>query len=86
MKLFNIFKKNDKQLTLEEKWNIDIEFYKNHPDYKVKTSECQCYRCVYKNVNNGLHCDKIGKISKDILFDEVNCKYRLTDKQVYNSK
>lgn len=78
MSIFNIFNKNkkdNKQLTLEEKWNIDSESYKN-PNYKPQTGETQCYNCVYMNKSNIFKCPKVGDVSKEILKGEKKCEYR----------
>ena len=80
MSIFSIFnnnnkKDNNKQLTLEEKWNIDSESY-NNPDYKAQTGQTQCYNCIYMNKSNIFKCPKVGDVSKEILKGEVKCDYR----------
>lgn len=74
MSIFSIFNKNkkdNKQLTLEEKWDIDSESY-NNPNYKPQTGETQCYNCVYMNKSNIFKCPKVGDVSKEILKGEKN--------------
>lgn len=76
MSFFGLLRKSkSKNLTLEEKWNLDIESYKN-PNYQAKIGEKQCYKCVYKRIENGLHCEKFGEIPKDILFNSRQCELR----------
>lgn len=78
MSIFSIFNKNkkdNKQLTLEEKWDIDSESY-NNPNYKPQTGETQCYNCIYMNKSNIFKCPKVGDVSKEILKGEKKCEYR----------
>ena len=64
-----------RQLSILEKWEIDCESYKD-PNYKVKTWEIQCYKCKYKKIEKGLHCEKLSKIPTDILLDKKSCEFR----------
>lgn len=86
MSIFSIFsnnkKDNNKQLTLEEKWNIDSESY-NNPNYKAQTGETQCYNCIYMNKSNIFKCSKVGDVSKEILKGEVKCDYREEKKSIF---
>lgn len=81
--MFNIFKKkksdNEKrQLTIQEKWEIDSKSYSN-PDIKIKTGESQCYNCSYRIKGNSLKCELFENIDKNILFGKTRCDY-------YNAK
>ena len=81
-KLFNKNKKteNNKQLTIHEKWQIDCESYQN-PNFKVKTGECQCYKCLNRIKGNTLKCSKFDIVPKEILFNKKECELRVERKE-----
>ena len=62
-----------KQLTLAEKWELDIKAYKQGP--KVKTSSPQCEKCKYFIKGNALHCEvyKDERKPKYVMFCRKEC-------------
>ncbi len=77
--MFNIFKKKNNQnkknqLTLDEKWAIDAETYKN-PNIKIKTGESQCYNCIHRIKGTTLKCEIFEGINKEIISGKNRCKY-----------
>lgn len=85
-KIFNKNKKdeNSKQLTLHEKWELDAKAYDN-PNYKVKTGEIQCYKCVNRIKVNNLKCSNYENIPKEILLDQKKCEDCIEIKEDSNS-
>lgn len=81
MSIFSMFgsKKNgnkkNEQLTIEEKWKIDCESYKNE-NYKADIKEGQCYRCANRIKGNVLKCSKFDVIPKEIMYGKKKCKSR----------
>jgi ADP-ribosylglycohydrolase len=65
--------KKNKQLTLIEKWELDIESYKQGA--KIKTSVPQCEKCKYHIKGDALHCEifKDERIPKHVMFPEKEC-------------
>lgn len=65
--------KNNKQLTLIEKWELDIESYKQGG--KVKVSIPQCEKCNYYIKGNALHCEIYNseRMPKYVMFPEKEC-------------
>lgn len=73
-------KKEDKnrQLTIHEKWAMDIDSYKNE-NYKAKIKEGPCCKCVYRVKGNALKCSKFDSIPKEIIFNQKKCESRIED-------
>lgn len=63
----------NKQLTLVEKWELDIKSYKRGA--KVETSVPQCEKCKYRVKGDALHCEvfRNEKIPKYVMFPEKEC-------------
>ncbi len=81
--LSRMFKKDkkEKNLTLQEKWELDLKASQD-PNYKVKTGEIQCYKCLNRIKTNTLKCSKYDIIPKEIIQDKIECKYRFVEKEV----
>lgn len=76
MSIFSIFgSKKNKELTIEEKWKIDCESYKNE-NYKANIKTGQCYRCAYRIKGDVLKCSKFGIIPNEIMSGKKKCKSR----------
>ncbi len=63
----------NKQLTLIEKWELDIESYKKGA--KIKVSTPQCKKCKYHIKGDALHCEvyKNERMPKYVRFPEKEC-------------
>lgn len=63
----------NKQLTLIEKWELDIESYKQGA--KIKVSTPQCKKCKYHIKGDALHCEvyKNEKMPKYVRFPQKEC-------------
>lgn len=64
---------DDKQLTLEEKWKLDIDSYKKSGGMRVTTPQCR--KCKYWIKTDALHCDQYQKSIKpsSVLHAEKEC-------------
>jgi len=65
--------REDRQLSLVERWELDIESYKKGAS--VLTSTPQCEECKFHIKKNALHCDKFCKESKPkfVMFPSKEC-------------
>lgn len=63
----------DKQLTLAEKWKIDVEAYKKGA--VNKTSAPQCIKCRYVKKGDALHCNvyKEERKPRYVMFPHKEC-------------
>ncbi len=66
-------KKNKRQLTLIERWELDIQSYKEGA--RFKTAVPQCEKCKYYITGNALHCKKFQyeRKPKYVIFIEKEC-------------
>ena len=66
--------KRERQLSLIERWNIDVESYKQGA--KVITSTPQCKKCKYLIRKNALYCEKFVDRMKPeyVLFPDKECE------------
>ena len=64
---------DDKQLTLEEKWKLDIDSYKKSGGMRVTTPQCR--KCKYWIKTDALHCGQYQKSNKpsSVLHAEKEC-------------
>lgn len=64
-----------KQLTMRERWKMDIESYKNGANIKVSIPQCET--CNYFIKGNAFHCKKYQNIKKPeyVLFPTKECQY-----------
>ena len=63
----------EKQLTLTEKWQIDVEAYKKGA--VNKTSAPQCTKCRYIRKGDALHCNiyKEERKPRYVMFPHKEC-------------
>ena len=63
----------EKQLTLAEKWKIDVEAYKKGA--VIKTSAPQCIKCRYVKKGDALHCNvyKEERKPRYVMFPHKEC-------------
>lgn len=68
-------KDKDKAIPLVDRWNMDVEFYKNNPDITILTKSPQCDICRYKIQGDVLHCKEYSIENKptEIIFATKEC-------------
>lgn len=77
---------NEKQLTLEEKWKLDIESYKQSGGMSVTVPQCRS--CQYWIKTDVFHCNQYSKLKKPsyIFSAQKECtKYKNNDEIIISS-
>ena len=65
-----------KQLSLVERWKLDIESYKR-AEMKVKTASPQCKSCLYFVIGDAFHCQKYKEEKKpeEVIWAKKECSF-----------